>query len=470
MLSRNPRGVIALVGRPNVGKSTLFNVLTRSRDALVADYEGLTRDRRYGVARSEEGSFILVDTGGLTGADSGIEALTEKQVIAAIQESTLLAMVVDARDGVTPEDERIAQELRKTGKPIVLIVNKTDGLDERTAAADFYQLGMETVFPVSAAHRRGTGALFDDLLEQLPPEPESPDEDDSSRIKMAIVGRPNVGKSTLINRLLGEERVVAFDMPGTTRDTIEIPWERDGQAFTLIDTAGVRRRSKVSEAIEKFSIIKAMEAIERADITVMMVDATDGIVDQDATVLGHVLERGCPLVIAINKWDGLDTDQRDQVRRDLDRKLRFVPFAKQVIISALHGSGLRELMEAVFQAYRSSHQDFSSSRITRIVSDAFESHQPPMVQGRTAKLRYAHVGGHQPLVIVVHGNRVSTLPESYQRYLINVLQRELKLVGTPVALQLRSGDNPFKDKKNPLTRRQIAKRKRLKKFTTRRKK
>lgn len=467
-MTTGTRGVVALVGRPNVGKSTIFNAMTRSRDAIVADLEGLTRDRRYGVARFDDSAVVLVDTGGMTGALSGIEALMERQVQHAIEESDLLALVVDGRAGVTAEDERIAAELRRTGRQVMVIVNKTDGMDERLALADFYALGFEPVIGISASHRRGISALHELFADILPPTHET-DGDTADRIRVAIVGRPNVGKSTLVNRLLGEERVVACDLPGTTRDAIEIPWERDGRQYLLIDTAGVRRRSRVGEAVEKFSVIKALETIERAHVTVVMVDASDAVVEQDATVLGHVLERGSPLVVAVNKWDHLDEEQRRRVREELDRKLGFVPYAERVFISALHGSGLGELMKGIEGAYDAGQQDFSSSKITRIVQDAFASHSPPMVQGRTARLRYAHVGGKEPLVIVIHGNRVATLPMSYQRYLINTLRRELKLVGTPVRLRLRSGDNPFKGQKNVLTSRQLAKRRRLKKFVKRKK-
>ncbi len=461
---------VALVGRPNVGKSTIFNALTRSRDALVADYEGLTRDRRYGVAETAQGPFGLIDTGGLTGQEDGIAGLTESQVRQAIEEAELLLLVVDARAGLTAEDERIAQELRVTGKPVALVVNKTDGLDEASAAVDFYALGFETVYAVSAAHRRGTAQLAESVAEQVNARlPEDDPEQRADRTpRLTIIGRPNVGKSTLVNRLLGEERVVAFDAPGTTRDSIEIPWSYEGRPFTLVDTAGVRRRARVDEAVEKFSVLKALAAIQAADVVVVVVDASEGIVEQDATLLGHVLEAARPLVIAVNKWDGLAVDQRESVRRELDRRLGFVPYAEQIMISALHGSGLRELMTAVQAAFDAARQEFGTSRLTDILRRAYEAHQPPMVQGRTAKLRYAHLGGNKPLRIVVHGSRVDRVPTSYRRYLANTFRRELELIGTPLKLEFRQGGNPYEGRRNQLTDRQLAKRKRLKKFTRRR--
>ena len=461
--------VVALVGRPNVGKSTLFNALTRARDALVAEFEGLTRDRRYGVVETETGAFVVVDTGGLTGRTDGVEALAEQQVQAAIAESDLLLFLVDARAGLSAEDERIAAALRVTGKPVLVVANKVDGLDEDVASAEFHALGFEAVVAVAAAHRRGIGRLTDEVLQRLPKT--AADDEDAivpGGIRLAIVGRPNVGKSTLVNRLLGEERVVAFDQPGTTRDSVEIPWRHRDRDFVLVDTAGIRRRARVDEAIEKFSIIKAMKAIDEADVVVLVLDATDSVVEQDATLLGHVLERGRALVIAVNKWDGLAQEQRDQVRRDLDRRLSFVPFAEQVLISARHGSGLGELMSAVETAYDSSRRELSTSRLTDILQAASQAHQPPMVRGRTARLRYAHLGGHNPMRIIIHGNRVDTVPTSYRRYLVNRFREVLELTGTPLQLEFRQSDNPFKDRRNVLTDRQLAKRRRLKRFVKRR--
>ncbi len=463
--------VVALVGRPNVGKSTLFNALTRSRDAIVADHEGLTRDRRYGVVEDARDDtirpYLLIDTGGLVSDADGIDALTAQQARAAIEESDLVLFLVDGKAGLTPEDHAIASELRATGKNVLVIVNKTDGGDELLIASEFFELGFAEPIPIAAAHRRGLASLSELLQSELP----TSGAGQSVRhqgTRVAVIGRPNVGKSTLVNRLLGEERVLAFDLPGTTRDTIEVPWQRDGNDYVLIDTAGVRRRSKVDDVVEKFSVIKALQAIEQADVVIVLMDASEGVVDQDTTLLGYVLESGRPLLIALNKWDGLASDDKDFALATLDRKLTFVAYAERITISALHGSGLGELVQAIDKAAESANLEVSSSRLTAILERAFEAHQPPMVQGRTAKLRYAHLGGHKPLRIVVHGSRVKTLPDSYKRYLANVFRTRLALVGTPIRLDFRDGDNPFKDKKNKLTARQLAKRRRLKDFTRKR--
>jgi GTP-binding protein len=460
--------VVAIVGRPNVGKSTLFNALTRTRDALVADVPGVTRDRQYGISRVGSSPCLLVDTGGLVSNAEGIEYLTAKQVHQAIEESELVLFIVSARDGLTAEDEEIASLLRRAAKPVLMVANKIDGMEVDMALADFASLGMGELLPVTATHRRGLDAMMKTVDSILPEraEPEDP-EQDSDRLRLAIIGRPNVGKSTLVNRLLGEERVMAFDQPGTTRDTISTMMERDGQEYELIDTAGVRRRSKISEAVEKFSTIKALQAIERAHVVVLMLDAREGLTDQDTTLLGHVLEQGRALVIALNKWDGLDPDHRKQVKRELDRRLQYVTWAQRVSLSALHGSGLQELMRAVKQAWRSALKDFSTPELTRVLKDAFEAHQPPMKLGRTAKLRYAHSGGKLPPRIVIHGSRTDTIPDSYRRYLANVFIAHFKLKGTPLVILFRDSDNPYKDRKNKLTRRQQDKRRRLKKFIRR---
>ena len=460
--------VVAIVGRPNVGKSTLFNALTRTRDALVADMPGVTRDRQYGIARVGDRPCVLVDTGGLVTAAEGIDYLTARQVQAAIDEAEVVVFVVSARDGLTAEDEQVAAQLRKSARQIVLAANKLDGLDEHTALADFARLGMGDALGVAAAHRRGLERLMRAVNERLPEAPEAEsDEDDVDRLRLAVVGRPNVGKSTLVNRLLGEERVLAFDQPGTTRDTISVRMERDGQAYELIDTAGVRRRARITEAVERFSTIKALQAIERAHVVVLMLDASEGLTDQDTTLLGHVLEQGRALVIALNKWDGLDPDHRRQVKAELDRKLAYVDWARRVTISALHGSGIQELLDAVREAWGSALREFSTPELTRVLQAAFEAHQPPMKQGRVAKLRYAHAGGKLPPRIVIHGNRTDTVPDSYKRYLANRFIRHFRLSGTPVVLEFRDSDNPYRERKNVLTRRQVEKRKRLKKFTTR---
>ena len=460
--------VVAIVGRPNVGKSTLFNALTRTRDALVADMPGVTRDRQYGISRVGERPCLLVDTGGLISNAEGIDYLTAQQVHQAIEESELVLFVVSARDGRMAEDTEIAALLRRSSRKVVMVANKIDGLDENTAMADFASLGMGDLLPVAATHRRGLDSMMEVVDRHLPLIPEPDDEgEDIDRMRLAIVGRPNVGKSTLVNRLLGEERVLAFDQPGTTRDTISTQLERDGQHYELIDTAGVRRRSKITEVVEKFSTIKALQAIDRAHVVVLMLDAGEGLTDQDTTLLGHVLTQGRALVIVLNKWDGLDAEHRKRVKSVLDRKLTYVTWAQRVTLSALHGSGIQELMNAVQVAWKSALKDFSTPELTRVLKAAFDAHQPPMKQGRTAKLRYAHSGGKLPPRIVIHGSRTDTIPDAYRRYLVNRFIKHFKLKGTPVFLSFRDSDNPYKDRKNVLSRRQLDKRKRLKKFTGR---
>jgi GTP-binding protein len=459
--------VVAIVGRPNVGKSTLFNALTRTRDALVADMPGVTRDRQYGISRVGKNPCLLVDTGGLVSNAEGIDYLTAQQVHQAIEESEVVLFVVSARDGLMAEDKEIASLLRKASSQVVMVANKIDGLDEETAVADFASLGMGDLLPVAAAHRRGLDSMMRRVEQLLPEAPEAEEEETTDRLRLAIVGRPNVGKSTLVNRLLGEERVLAFDQPGTTRDTISTMMERDGQEYELIDTAGVRRRSRVTEVVEKFSTIKALQAIERAHVVVLMLDANEGLTDQDTTLLGHVLTQGRALVIALNKWDGLDPDHRKRIRSDIDRKLTYVDWAQRVTLSALHGSGLQELMKAVQVAWKSALKDFSTPELTRVLTAAFDAHQPPMKHGRTAKLRYAHSGGKLPPRIIIHGSRTDTIPDSYRRYLVNRFIKHFKLKGTPVFIDFRDSDNPYKNRKNVLSRRQLEKRKRLKKFTGR---
>jgi GTP-binding protein len=460
--------VVAIVGRPNVGKSTLFNVLTKTRDALVADMPGVTRDRQYGISRVGPQPCLLVDTGGLVSNAEGIDYLTARQVHQAIEEAELVLFVVSARDGCMAEDEEIAGVLRRAAKTVLMVANKIDGLEENVALADFARLGMGDLVAVSGAHNRGLDHMMRAAGKLLPP-PSTPEEeeDDQDLLRLAIIGRPNVGKSTLVNRLLGEERVLAFDQPGTTRDTISTRLERDGQEYELIDTAGVRRRSKVSEVIEKFSTVKALQAIERAHVVALMLDANEGLTDQDLTLLGHVLEQGRALVIVLNKWDGLEDDHRKHVKSELDRRLMYIPWARRITLSALHGSGIQELMRAVREAWNSARMDFSTPELTRVLKDAFDAHQPPMQHGRTAKLRYAHAGGKLPPRIIIHGSRTSTIPDSYQRYLANRFITHFKLKGTPLMLNFRDSENPYKDRKNTLTKRQVDKRQRLKKFTSR---
>ena len=451
--------VIALVGRPNVGKSTLFNVLTQSRDALVADYPGLTRDRKYGHGSFDDKNFIVIDTGGLSGENEELDEHMAAQTLHAIEESSIVLFLVDARDGMTAADENIAAHIRRTGKTVYLVLNKTDGLDAEMVASEFYALGLGDPIAVAASHNRGIRPLLEKVLQ--PFEQDEPDIDEERGIKVAFVGRPNVGKSTLVNRVLGEDRVVVFDMPGTTRDSIFIPFERDNKRYTLIDTAGVRRRRSVHEAVEKFSVIKTMQAIEEANVVVMMMDAQKEIADQDLHLLGFILEAGRALVLVINKWDGLDDYQKDKIRGDVDKQLVFINFAEIFYISALHGSSVGKLYAAIDRAYESATRDLSTPKLTRILEQAMEAHQPPLVRGRRLKLRYAHQGGVNPPRIIIHGNQTDQVPASYQRYLTNYFLDAINSVGTPIKIEFKGGTNPFADKRNKLSKRQQFKRARM---------
>ncbi|MDF3983374.1 ribosome biogenesis GTPase Der [Luteibacter sp. PPL201] len=454
--------VIALVGRPNVGKSTLFNALTRSRDALVADMPGVTRDRHYGVCHLGARPFVVVDTGGLSGSDEGIEGLTAQQVRLAIAEANLLVFVVDARDGVLPLDAAILGELRRSGKPIVVVVNKTDGTDEPTVMAEFASFGVAETIPASAAHSRGVDVLVARAMPHLPEEDEddAPSEEEQG-IRVAIVGRPNAGKSTLINRLLGEDRLIVSDLAGTTRDPIRVSLERDGRRYTLIDTAGVRRKARVEEAVEKFSVIKTLQSISAAQVTVIMIDARENLADQDLTLIGHVIEEGKALVVAVNKWDGMDSYQREQTQKALERRLQFADWAKTVFISALHGSGLRELMKAVIRAHAAATKELGSSELTRTLERAYEAYQPPLVRGHAPKLRFAHPGGSNPPTIVIHGSRTKHIAPAYRRYLEGFFRKRFRLEGTPVRIEFRDGDNPFAGRRNVLTESQQRHRQRM---------
>ncbi len=457
--------VIALVGRPNVGKSTLFNYLTRSREALVADYPGLTRDRQYGRVRRGERDCLVVDTGGITDVDDGIEQFARKQVEVALQEADVVFFLVDARDGINAADQDIADFLRKLGKPVVLVVNKIDGIDSNTVSHDFYSLALGEPVAIAAAHGRNVSDLLARIDELLPAQSDDEVLDQEQGIAIAVVGRPNVGKSTLVNRLLGEERVVVFDEAGTTRDSIYIPFERNGQKFTLIDTAGMRRRAKVSLLVEKFSIIKSLQAIEKAHVVIYLIDAQEGVTDQDAHILGLVLEAGRALIIGINKWDGLTNEHREFVKKQLDIKLTFLEYAEKHPISALHGSGVGKLFDVVHSLYESAMIDMSTPVLTRILSDAVAAHQPPLVGTRRIKLKYAHQGGRNPPVVVIHGVQTDVLPGVYKRYLMNYFREQLRLKGTTVRLVFKSPENPFKGQKNPLSDRQVKKRKRLVEFS-----
>jgi len=453
--------VIALVGRPNVGKSTLFNVLTGTRDALVADEPGLTRDRKYGYGKIGPVPYIVVDTGGLVADAEGIEELMARQTLRAVEEADRVLFLVDVREGLTPSDHFVAQTLRKHGKDVVLVANKAEGLDRASAAADFYQLGFGEPQPVSSAHGDGIRALMEHALAgfEVPEAPTALERDDA--IRVAVIGRPNVGKSTLINRLVGEERLIAYDQPGTTRDTVLVPFERDGRKYVLIDTAGVRRRARVEEAIEKFSVIKALQAIDSAHVVIGMIDAHDTVAEQDASLFGMVAERGRGLIIAVNKWDGIPPDKRDQIRVGLDLRLRFLDFAPLFFISALHGTGVGELISAVGRVYDAAMRELPTPVLTRVLENAVQRHSPPLVRGRRIKLRYAHQGGRNPPIIVVHGNQVEHVPDAYRRYLSNVFREHFQLEGTPVRVEFRSDENPFKDRRNRLTARQRRKRRRV---------
>ncbi|MCH8538202.1 MAG: ribosome biogenesis GTPase Der [Alkalimonas sp.] len=481
--------VVALVGRANVGKSTLFNRLTRTRDALVADYPGLTRDRKYGSVQYDDLAFIVVDTGGIDGDAQGIEVEMAEQSLRAIDEADIVLFMLDARAGLTSADMGIAEYLRKSEKTVFLVANKTDGLDADTAVADFYSLGLGQVWPIAAAHGRGLSVLLNDALLPLLQLEDEPDQADTAGdveladlddampddetvdeqpfqdkpIKLAIVGRPNVGKSTLTNRILGEERVVVFDMPGTTRDSIFIPMQRNERDYILIDTAGVRRRGRIDDKVEKFSVVKTLQAIEEANVVLLVLDAQQGIADQDLSILGFALNAGRSLVIAVNKWDGLNDGIKDEIKRELDRRLGFIDFARLHFISALHGSGVGNLFESVEEAYDSATKRISTSILTRIMKMAQDDHQPPLVQGRRVKLKYAHAGGYNPPLIVIHGNQVSALPESYKRFLMNYYRKALQIMGTPIRIEFREGDNPFatEQKRATLTPNQLYKRERL---------
>ncbi len=437
--------VIALVGRPNVGKSTLFNRLTRTRDALVADFPGLTRDRQYGFGRIGPRDYLVVDTGGFTGESEGIQAMIDKQASLAVQEADAVLLLVDAPAGRTAADEEIAGRLRRTGRKLHLVLNKAERLEPETASSEFQMMGLGRPIVIAAAHNRGIRELMDRVLAPfLDTGPEAdPRVDANAGIRVAIVGRPNVGKSTLVNRLLGEERMLAFDRPGTTRDTVSIPLDRDGVRYTLIDTAGVRRRARVSDVVEKFSVIKTLKAIEEANVVVLMLDARDGVNDQDARLLGFAAESGRALVLAVNKWDHLESEERSRVKQMLSRKLSFLDYASTHFISALHGSGITEVLESVQAAHKAAKRDLSTPQLTRVLQDAVAEHSPPLVRGRRIKLRYAHQGGRNPPVIVIHGSQTEKLPATYVRYLVNTFRKVFRLHGTPIRIELRSGENPY---------------------------
>jgi len=477
--------VIALVGRPNVGKSTLFNRFTRTRDALVADLPGLTRDRQYGHALLQQQPFIIIDTGGITGGEVGVDGMMADQSMQAVREADITLFIVSAKEGLTPIDEAFAKQLRQENKTVHLVVNKVDGFDQDTVLTEFFSLGFDCVSAIAAAHGRGVNRLIQDVI--LPganimiaesdatkndeetvydgePEPEA-----ESGPKLAIIGRPNVGKSTLVNRMLGEERVIVYDMPGTTRDSIYIEMERRNKKYTLIDTAGVRKRGKVHETVEKFSVLKTLQAINDANVVVMIFDAREGITDQDLHLLGFAIDAGRSIIIGVNKWDNMSDEKRNDVKEAITRRLQFADFAEIKFISALHGTNVGHLWEAVDKAYASARVSMSASKLTRILEMAVTRHQPPAGGRFKIKLRYAHPGGHNPPRIVVHGNQTKQLPKSYVRYLEKSFREALKIVGTPIKFELKESKNPFKDKKLKVTKELLEKsrrnKSRYKKFT-----
>jgi len=451
--------VIALVGRPNVGKSTLFNRLTGRRDALVADTPGLTRDRQFGFAEADGQRFIVIDTGGLSGERKGIDAVMAEQTEAALTEADTLFFLVDGQAGLHPQDQIIASDLRRRGKPVRLLVNKAEGRLADVVEADFHTLGLGAPMAISAQRGQGLKKLLTEVL----PEPNSEADSEPSLgtgLKVAVIGRPNVGKSTLINAIFGAPRVITFDQPGTTRDSIHIPFERDGKPWMLVDTAGVRRRGKVDDVIEKFSIVKTLDAIEYANVCVLVLDATQEIAEQDLRLLGLILERGRALVLAINKWDEVDSEQRRIIEKDLDRRTSFLPYVRQHQISALKSVGLEPLLRSVEEAHASANAELPTPDLCRVLDGVTSSHPPPLRHGRRIKLRYAHQGGRNPPTIVIHGNQVEALPSAYKRYLENQFRKAFNLSGTPVQILLRQGENPYRHRRNQLTDRQQKKRQR----------
>jgi len=457
--------VIALVGRPNVGKSTLFNVLTGTRAALVADFPGLTRDRLYGYATLAGRQSIVIDTGGLTSRSDALSNLIDRQVAYAVAEAGVVVLVVEAADGPMPEDHAIVARIRKAGKPAVLAINKSEGREPLQLGAAFYELGLGEPVAISALQGDRLALLATRILAEMPAAPaEAPDDPVApvpAGTRIAIIGRPNVGKSTLINRYLGEERLLTSDQAGTTRDSIQVPFSHDGHNFVLVDTAGIRRKARVDEMIERFSIVKSLQALEEADAVLLLLDARAGVTEQDVSLIGLVLERGRALAIGINKWDRLPTDQRDEVRSDLDRRLPFLDFADIHYISALHGTAIYDLLGSGRRAAEAAVRDLPTPDLNRVLKDAIQAYPAPMANRRRIKLTYAHQGGRRPPLIVVHGNQTDALPQSYRRYLVGCFRKAFRLRGTPIRLELRTGKNPFAGRRNKLTPRQVKRRARV---------
>jgi len=455
--------VVAIVGRANVGKSTLFNCLTKTRNALVADMPGLTRDRNYGEFKANDKSCIVIDTGGLSDNKKDLDGLMADQVWLAVDEADTILFMVDARSGLVSGDYEIIKRLRRSGKPIILVLNKIDGIDASIAITEFSPLGLDKTHAVAASHNRGIVGLVKLIEIELPDNPDT-EITIPQGIRVAVVGRPNVGKSTLINKLLGYERVVTFDMPGTTRDSIFIPFAKDGQDFVLIDTAGVRRKSRIGDKLEKFSVIKSLKAIEQSHVVVMVLDAQLEISDQDAHLLGFVIDSGRALVIVVNKWDGLDEYKKSTIKDAITRKLQFVNFAKILFISALHGTGVGLLYKPILKAYHCATMSLPTPKLTQILEQAVANHPPQLVRGRRIKLRYAHQGGRNPPVLVVHGNQTQKVPENYKRYLENFFRQALHIEGTQIRMEFKTGINPYQIKHDNLTPQQIARKSRIKRF------
>jgi GTP-binding protein len=455
--------VIAIVGRPNTGKSTLYNRITGTQDALVADQPGVTRDRHHGFAEFQGRRFILIDTGGLD--DAGEDSLAKRvsmQTRIAIDEADVIFWLVDGKDGLSTIDEMLAKTMRQNKKRLYLLVNKTEGLDSDFACAEFHSLGVGTPYPISAKRGYGIDEVLTEALAESMNKPDPIDmEDEVTGLSITVIGRPNVGKSTLINRMLGNERMLTYDQPGTTRDSIMVPFQRHGKHYTLVDTAGVRRKSRLNEDIEKFSVLKALKAVEGSDIVLMVIDASEALTDQDMHLLGLTFDAGKPLIIAANKWDNMDASKKETFKRQLERKLSFVSYASVHFISALHGSGVGKIFDSIKSIGKVIDIKVSSSRLSDILIDAVNAHPPPLVRGRRIKLRYAHLGGHRPIRIIVHGNQTQRVPASYTRYLAGFFRDRLKLTGTPVSIQYKYGDNPYRNKPNVLTERQLRKRQRI---------
>ena len=457
--------IVAIIGRPNVGKSTFFNNLTSSRDALVVDRPGITRDRQYGVAHHNSNSFLIIDTGGMgeiNHESKDIADLMTEQSMFAANESSVLVWIVDGRIGLTNVDEVLAKNLRKLNKPIFLAINKLEGNLSGIELNDFYSLGLDSIWPISAKRGDGISKLLDALVGQLSFESKNKVEEEN--LIISILGKPNVGKSTLINKIIGEKRVLTFDQPGTTRDSIKVPTKKNGKNYTFIDTAGVRRKSKVNDTVEKFSILKSFETIESAKIVILVIDAIEGVTEQDSTLLGMIQDSGKSIIVAINKWDRLEKIEKDRIKSQLSRKFSFIDYAEYHYISALNGTGVNSLFKKIDVIVNSLDINFSTSRLTEILQKIISKHPPKIINGRRIKLRYMHLGDTNPIRFIIHGNQTNNVPDSYERYLSKAITKELKLVGTPVLIEFKQSENPYKGKRNILTKRQINKRARLIKY------